>query len=178
MDPISPGPHGANESALARLATQLATMPPVRAMALEPLDFDGLRLRMHAPLAANVNDKGCAFGGSLAGAMTLAAWGLIGLKLDQAGLAAEVYIADSQIRYRAPLYADLLVVSGPDSPQSGDYPDWPGFIAELRAAGKARINLSARTVLPDGGVVAELDGRFAAVLPRSLDAADKPRADG
>ena len=64
-------------------------------------------MQLHAPLDANVNDKGCAFGGSLAGVMTLAGWGLLTLKLEEAGLEGEVYVADSQLRYLKPLYADL-----------------------------------------------------------------------
>lgn len=170
--------HSPDHPALARLAGKFSAMPPVRAMALEPLDFDGQRLWLRAPLAANVNDKGCAFGGSLAGAMTLAAWGLITLKLEQAGLAAEVYVADSAIRYRAPLYADLLVIAELDPGQSGQDSAWRCFVDDLRARGRARIGLSARTVLPDGNAAAELDGRFAAILNPAPDATDKPPAYG
>ena len=82
-------------------------MPPVAAMQIRATAFDGDRLQLHAPLAANVNDKDCAFGGSLASLMTLAGWGLLTLKLQQAGLQADVYVADSQLRYLRPLYADL-----------------------------------------------------------------------
>ena len=51
-------------------------MPPVKAMGIELRGFSGDRLQLSAPLAANVNDKGNAFGGSLASAMTLAGWAL------------------------------------------------------------------------------------------------------
>ena len=45
-------------------------------MQLQIAAYDGDSLSLHAPLAANFNDKGCAFGGSLTSLMTLAggAW--------------------------------------------------------------------------------------------------------
>ena len=82
-------------------------MPPVAAMQVSIAGYDGTRLRLHAPLARNVNDKGCAFGGSLASLMTLASWGLVALRVQAAGLEADVFVADSQVRYLAPLFADL-----------------------------------------------------------------------
>ena len=48
------------------LQADYQAMPPVAAMQLRIAGFDGDALRLEAPLAAHVNDKGCAFGGSLA----------------------------------------------------------------------------------------------------------------
>ena len=56
-------------------------MPPVAATGIRASKFDGEALQLSAPLAANVNDKGCAFGGSLASLMTLAGWGWLMLSL-------------------------------------------------------------------------------------------------
>ena len=53
----------------------LSQIPLTRAMQLRVVDYDGSTLRLAAPLAPNVNDKGCAFGGSLASLLTLACWG-------------------------------------------------------------------------------------------------------
>ena len=143
---------------IARLAQAFESMPPVRAMALSPRACDGGRLTVGAPLAANVNDQGCAFGGSLASAMTLAAWGLVTLKLEDGGMAAEVYVADSRIRYRAPLYADLCAEAwlAEDS-------DWPAFLAELAARGRAAAETRAAVRLPEGGRAATMSARFVAV---------------
>ena len=96
------------DGALRTLNAHYLAMPPVAAMRLQAVGWDGERLRLAAPLAANVNDKGCAFGGSMASAMTLAGWGLLTLKLADAGLVSEVYVADSRLRYVTPLYADLV----------------------------------------------------------------------
>lgn len=144
---------------LENLAKLFDGMPPVRAMALVPVASVPRRLRLHAPLSANVNDKGCAFGGSLSSAMTLAAWGQITLGLAREGLGAEVFVADSHVRYRAPLFADLECEGG-----LADDVDWPAFIARLRESGKASIRATACVFLPDGGTAAELDGRFVARL--------------
>ncbi|MGY4514433.1 YiiD C-terminal domain-containing protein, partial [Lysobacter sp. HA18] len=94
--------------ALAHLDAHYQGMPPVRALQVAIDAFDGERLRLSAPLAANVNDKGCAFGGSLASLMTLACWGRVWLALNDADLDCDIYVADSRIRYLAPLYDDLV----------------------------------------------------------------------
>ena len=143
---------------LQSLNAQYAAMPPVAAMRLRAVARDGDGLRLHAPLAANVNDKGCAFGGSMASAMTLAGWGLLTLRLAEAGLAAEVYVADSQLRYLRPLYADLLAEASlaPDT-------DWDAVLRGLRERGRARASVQARVLDPEGRVVADFVGRFAAL---------------
>ena len=95
-------------SALDALAAHFAGMPPVAALRPAIADWRDGHLRLSAPLSANVNDKGCAFGGSLVSLMTLAGWCLVSGRLQQAGLEAEVYVADSQVRYLAPLRVDLV----------------------------------------------------------------------
>ncbi|KRA16882.1 MULTISPECIES: YiiD C-terminal domain-containing protein [unclassified Lysobacter] len=146
------------EQALQRLRQHYQSMPPVAAMQLNVADYDGQRLRLHAPLAQHVNDKGCAFGGSLASMMTLASWGLVSLRLEQAGLDADVYVADSQIRYLAPLYADIDV----DAELAADA-DWDSFLSTLRERGRARTGLVARVRLPEGGVATDFTARYVAI---------------
>lgn len=145
-------------SAIDTLNAHYQAMPPVAAMRIRALGLDGDRLRLHAPLAANVNDKGCAFGGSLAGIMTLAGWGLLTLKLDAAGLPAEVYVADSHVRYLKPLYADLHAEAWLDASL-----DWDAFLRSCRERGRGRATVHASVLGPGGDVVAELSGRFAAL---------------
>ena len=148
-----------HQDALHRLAHHYASMPPVAVMQLSVAGFDGQRLRLHAPLAAHVNDKGCAFGGSLASMMTLASWGLVSLKVEGAGLDADVFVADSQVRYLAPLYADLDV-EAELAPES----DWTVFLDTLRTRGRARAGLIAQANLPGGGVATAFTARYVAIL--------------
>jgi len=133
-------------------------MPPVAAMQVRAVAWDGERLALHAPLAANVNDKGCAFGGSLAGVMTLAGWGLVTLRLAAAGLKAEVFVADSQVRYLKPLYADLEAEArlAPDT-------DWDAVLRAFHERGRGRATVHARVLGPGDEPVADLSARFAAL---------------
>ena len=135
-----------------------AAMPPVAALQLRIASFDGDALRLQAPLAAHVNDKGCAFGGSLASLMTLAGWGLVTLRLQQARLAADVYVADTQLHYRAPLFADLQATARLAEPDA-----WTGVLERLRDRGRASVRIAACVTLPDGGIAAECEARFVAV---------------
>ena len=90
------------------LHEHLRLIPQVLAMQVQLAGERDGRLCLRAPLGPNVNDKGTAFGGSLVSLMTLAGWCLVSGRLQQAGLEAEVYVADSQVRYLAPLRADLM----------------------------------------------------------------------
>ncbi len=145
------------ERALEKLDAYYQAMPPVAAMHLRIDRYDGERLRLHAPLAHHINDKGCAFGGSLNSLMTLAAWGLVSMRLEAAGLPSDVYVADNRVRYLAPLFADL-VAEAEISPEAS----WDDFIAGLRAKGRARTHVEAHVRLPDGSVAAEFRARFVA----------------
>jgi thioesterase domain-containing protein len=149
------------EAALQTLRDYCRSMPPVAAMQVDVAGYDGERLRFTAPLSANVNDKGTAFGGSLTSLMTVTGWGLVTLRLQLAGLKAEVYVADSAIRYLAPLYADLEAeaVFAPDE-------SWDVFLETLRQRGRARIQVQAQVTLPEGGIAATLTGRFVAIVKR------------
>jgi thioesterase domain-containing protein len=128
-------------------------------MQLTIAGYDGHRLQLHAPLSLHLNDKGCAFGGSLASMMTLASWGVVNLLVERAGLHADIFVADSQIRYLAPLFADLDVSAEPAADADPDE-----FIATLRTRGRARMGLVARTYLPEGGVATEFTARYVAIL--------------
>ncbi len=148
---------------LARLQQRLDRMPPVRAMQLKVSGYaPETGLSLAAPLSANVNDKGCAFGGSLSGLMTLACWGSASLSLDLAGFTdAEVYVQDSSVQYLAPLYDDLLATA-----RIADNGRWEDFVRAFRERGKARAVLVAQICCADGRVAASLGGRFVALRPR------------
>ena len=127
-------------------------------MQIRAIDCDGELLRLHAPLAANVNDKNCAFGGSLASVMTLSAWGLLTWRLGSEGLGAEVYVADSQLRYLAPLQEDLI-----GEARLGEDEDWRAFMRCFQDRGRARIGMRAWVRDSHGRAVAEMTARFAAL---------------
>lgn len=148
-----------DDAVLQRLQAHYDAMPPVAALGLRIAAFDGDRLRLAAPLARHVNDKGCAFGGSLGSLLTLAAWGLLHVRLEAAGLDADVYVADSTLRFLAPLFDDLQAEAtlAPGA-------DWDGFVATLRQRGRARIEVVAEVPLPAGGVATTFSARYVAIL--------------
>jgi thioesterase domain-containing protein len=157
---LAPAEHDASIDALAALDARFAAMPPAAAMRIRAVALDASGVRLHAPLAANVNDKGCAFGGSLASVLTLAAWGLVDARLRAAGREAEVYVADSRLRYLAPLYDDLDAQA-----RVAEGEDWAGFVRCLDERGKARLALEADVRDAAGNIVATLAARFAALRP-------------
>lgn len=150
-----------HEHTLQALDRHYQAMPPVAAMQLRIAGFDGTRLRLHAPLAAHLNDKGCAFGGSLVSLLTLASWGLVSLHVQAAGLDADIFVADSEVRYLAPLFADLEAQA-----QLADDAALDDFIKTLRTRGRARTGLVAHVPLPGGGVATSFRARYVAILKR------------
>ena len=150
-----------DDDVLMRLDAHYQAMPPVAAMRMRIADYDRERLRLHAPLACHVNDKGCAFGGSLSSLMTLASWGLVTLRLEEAGLQADVYVADTEVCFRAPLFADIEAEA-----RLAEDASWDTFITELRERGRARTYLTACVLLPDGGAAASCKARYVAIAKR------------
>lgn len=97
-----------NDSAAAILESHiLENIPLADAMNLKVRRYTGDELEMTAPLTPNVNDKGCAFGGSMASLLTLAGWGLIELGLRAEGLDCDIYVGDSHLRYHEPVWSEL-----------------------------------------------------------------------
>ena len=138
--------------------SMLEGIPMARAMQLHVLEYDGNRLALSAPLAPNVNDKGCAFGGSLVSLTTLAAWGLVNLKLAEVGAEADVYVQDSNVEYLAPVWGELVAEACPGPDES-----FPAFVAMLSDHGSARIRMAAEVSGAEGGQVAlRFSARFVA----------------
>ncbi len=151
-----------HEQALLRLDAHYQDMPPVSVMRMRIAGYDGQCLRVHAPLACHVNDKGCAFGGSMSSLMTLAAWGLVSLRLEQAGLAADVFVADSQVQYLAPLFDDLQAEA-----RLAEGESWQDFLATLRERGRADTFVAACVLKPGSTAAAQCRARYVAIARKS-----------
>lgn len=133
-------------------------IPLAQAMDLRFVSHDAQSLTVTAPLSPNINDKGCAFGGSLASILTLAGWGLVCLELRQRGLSAGVYVADSTIRYLAPVWSEITAVA-----RLADGESFDGFADMLAVRGRSRISVVCEVPLQDGKPAAVLIARFAAI---------------
>ena len=138
-------------------------IPLARAMALRVADWDGTRLELVAPLDPNVNDKDCAFGGSLSGLMTLAGWGATVLRLAAHDIDADVFVARSEIRYLTPLYGDLRAGAQASADQDID-----AFMHALRTRGRARLRVDAAVAGTEGDACIQC-ADFAARLRENRD---------
>jgi thioesterase domain-containing protein len=124
----------------------------------QQLDTVGLdKLSLLAPLAPNVNDKGCAFGGSLVSLMTLNGWALVEMALRREHLDCDVFVAESSVRYLTPLWRDLR-----SHAQLAEETSWNTFFATLSARGRARINVECVVPGEDAQPAATLSARFVA----------------
>ena len=119
--------------------------------------YDGDSLSLRAPLPPNVNDKGCAFGGSLVSLMTLSGWALVEMALRRQGLDCDVFVAESGVRYLAPLWQDFH-----SEARLADEASWNTFFATLAARGRARINVECVVPGTDAQPAATLSARFVA----------------
>jgi len=154
-----PSEHDTASAALEReILTQI---PLARAMSLTVDAYDGDSLTLSAPLAPNVNDKGCAFGGSLVSLMTLAGWGLVKLGLDRLGKSCDIYVQDSDVRYLAPVWDDFVATA-----RLVDRESFASMLETLAARGRARTRVRCLVPLPDGTAAATLEARFVAIERR------------
>ena len=152
-------PNPSNDELATQFEQQLlADIPLARAMQLRVDDWSEDRLRLSAPLAPNINDKGCAFGGSLASLMTLVGWGLIVLRLRALGRSCDIYVQDSMVRYMAPVWSDFIAEA-----RLAEGESWDAFLATLEQRGRARLGVVCRIPLDDGSAAATLEARFVAI---------------
>lgn len=147
------------DSALAMLGATLDAIPMTRAMQVELSACDASTFTLTAPLAPNVNDKGCAFGGSLASVLTLSGWGLVAMHVAALGLKCDIFVQDSAIKYLAPVWTDIVATATLATGES-----WESFAASLRSRGKGRLRLSCSVMLADNSAACALDARFVAIV--------------
>jgi thioesterase domain-containing protein len=132
-------------------------IPLAHAMDLELADCDEHSLTLRAPLAPNVNDKGCAFGGSLVSVMTLSGWALVELALRRRGTDCDVFVAESSVRYLAPLWDDFH-----SQARLAEDADWATFFSTLDNRGRARIAIDCVVPGENGEPACTLNARFVA----------------
>ncbi|GAB2590937.1 YiiD C-terminal domain-containing protein [Nitrincola alkalisediminis] len=136
-----------------------AQIPLINAMELQDLLYDGHGLSLHAPLSPNINDKGTGFGGSLAALATLSGWCLTSLYARDANLQAGVVIAESHIRYLAPVTSHFTAnVNLPSADVC------KAFIRDLRDQGKAKWTLDV-DIYDAKGHALSLIGTYVARMP-------------
>jgi thioesterase domain-containing protein len=146
-----------NTTAFAHLQSLLDRIPLTIAMQAKLTEYDGSQLAMSVPLAPNINDKGCAFGGSLASLMTITCWGLVELAARERGYDCDIYVGESTVKYLQPVWGDFQAEA-----RLAGKGGWDIFFATLANRGRARAHIVAEVPGVDGKPAASLDARFVA----------------
>lgn len=114
------------------------SIPLTQALDVHVAEAADGRVRLIAPLAANLNHHGTAFGGSLATLGILAGWTVLHMSLEDAGVAASLVVRHVELDYLAPVDRDLIADSA--LPQA----DWPRFVETLQRGRRARIDVESQ----------------------------------
>ncbi|WP_193210563.1 YiiD C-terminal domain-containing protein [Luteolibacter marinus] len=130
-------------------------IPMTRAMGVQVAALDDEGLVLTAPLEANHNHLGTAFGGSLSAIATLAGYGMLWLELGERD--AHVVVRQSEIDYFHPVRGEIRSICR--RPSAIEMED---FKARFGRSGKARIDLRV-TVEEEGRVCAAFEGTFVAL---------------
>jgi thioesterase domain-containing protein len=120
-------------------------IPLTQEMGLKVLSWQAHQLRLHLPLAPNINHKSTLFGGSLYCGAVLAGWGWLHLRLREAGITdGHIVIQDGQISYPLPVRDDAIAIcDGPDAAA------WERFVTTYLRRGRARLTLPTRICAHD-----------------------------
>ena len=111
-------------------------IPLLTAMHLSFVGYDDLALTMEAPLAPNINNKGTAFGGSIASICLFGGWAVATLAfLDNDIDNTEIVVYKNEMTFERPARGHLRVNAylKPD--------DFEACLARLRARDPERIRL-------------------------------------
>lgn len=130
-------------------------IPLTKAMGIRVEACDERGLLLTAPLEANHNHLGTAFGGSLAALATLAGYGLLWLELGDRD--AHIVVRRSEIDYRHPVTGTLSAICHRPPEAQLEV-----FRKTFAKAGKARIRLEVR-VEEAGRVCMTFAGTFVAI---------------
>jgi len=109
-----------------------------------------------APLAPNINHRETVFGGSASAVAILAAWALVHVRLQDAGIRSRLVIQRNTMRYEQPILGDFTARSEIRDPAA-----WATFLKTLTRRSRARIAVTA-TLHCQGEKVGELEGDFVA----------------
>lgn len=130
-------------------------IPVTVAIGVQVVECDETGLVLTAPLAANHNHLGTAFGGSLSAVATLAGYGLLWSLLGDDQL--HIVIRESSIRYLRPVRGEIRAVCKP--PEAGAL---ARFKAILEENGKSHVELAVE-IIEDGQVCVEFRGNYVAI---------------
>lgn len=134
-------------------------IPLSRAMDVSVLEASASQVVIEAPLDPNINVHGTMFGGSAGVLGLLAAWSVLHLRLEAAGIANQLVIHRTETEYLKPISGSAQAVARLDGA------NWDDFLLMLDRRHKGRLKVMAE-VMYDGAVAARLVGEFVAIVER------------
>ncbi|HRF44163.1 MAG TPA: YiiD C-terminal domain-containing protein [Candidatus Competibacteraceae bacterium] len=112
-------------------------------------------LSIVAPLEPNINDKGIAFGGSMAALAALTGWALTRITLNEHSETSEIVITDSTQKFLRPVHNEIITEClRPDSQVI------ERFIQSYRQRGKARWSVDVVIRADDGEPAMIFTGQY------------------
>jgi len=120
-------------------------------------NYTGESLEVLAPLAANINHRNSAFGGSLSAVGILSGWALLFIKMRELGVQNTLVIQSSNFQFTAPVAGDFSAQCC--LPEAAVY---ARFLKILERKGKARIALDS-TIICEGEVCGTHRGEYVAI---------------
>jgi thioesterase domain-containing protein len=112
-------------------------IPLLTAMELSLANFDDLALTLEAPLAPNINNKGTAFGGSIASIGLFGGWAVATLAFMDHGIDnTEIVVFKNEITFERPARGHLVVKAALDRDGFADCLD------KLRAGSDERLRFN------------------------------------
>jgi len=134
-------------------------IPLSKAMEVNVAEQNGTELILEAPLAANINHLGTAFGGSLHALPTLACYAMLWTILRDAEIDGHVVVKHSEAHYRQPVKGRLRAkCSRPSKTIVAQ------FMSDLRRNKKARMDLESIVEGEPGKPAVEFQGTFVALV--------------
>ena len=112
-------------------------IPLLDAMQLSFVRFDELMLTMEAPLAPNINNKGTAFGGSIASICLFGGWAVSTLAFIDSGIHnTEIVVFKNDMTFERPARGLLRVNARIEADE------FEACLARLKAGDRSRIRLN------------------------------------
>jgi len=133
-----------------------ADIPLLTAMQLSFIDYDKLTLTMEAPLAPNINNKGTAFGGSIASICLFGGWAVATLAfIDNDIHNTEIVVYKNEMTFERPARGHLTIRARIESEELEP------CLARLQANDRKRIRLNIHVDLyHDEDRCATMDGLY------------------
>ena len=135
-------------------------IPLSAAMQVAVLEATAEQVRLAAPLGPNINHRRTVFGGSAVAVATLAAWGLLYLRLSAEGFGGRLVIRESSMKFEHAIAGDFEATAVAPADEH-----WDRFRAAVARGRPARIEMRA-TLHFAGGRAGAFAGEFVA-LPAS-----------